>query len=80
MLKMDNGTAEKKIKFCPMLTGKEERKALTYGAGDYTVPVLRICRREDCAAFDKDKNWCNHYNTPVEYNVKVVYDPGSEDY
>lgn len=70
----------KTIKFCPLLLGREERKALTYGAGDYIVPVLYACKREDCVAFDSEKKWCNHYNQPTEYKYTVKYEPESEDY
>lgn len=57
---------DSKIKFCPLLTGKEERKALTYGQGDYVVPTLRVCMQENCVAFDSGEKWCNHYNSPIE--------------
>lgn len=59
-----------KLKFCPMLVGKQEVKALTIGAGDCVIPTFQICLQEHCAAFvekyDGEK-WCNHYHTQVEY-------------
>ena len=56
-----------KIKFCPMLTGQEEVKALMIGQGDCVIPTLRVCMQENCVAFDSGKKWCNHYHSPVEY-------------
>ncbi len=61
-----------KIKFCPLLTGKEEVKALTIGQGDYVVPTFHVCLQEHCVAFvekhDGEK-WCNYYNSSVEYKT-----------
>lgn len=53
-----------------MLTGQQEIKALTMGFGDYTVPILRECLLEHCAAYTKtleNDGFCNHYHTKVEY-------------
>ena len=45
--------AEKeKFKFCPLLIGKQEVKAVTYGQGDYTVPVLHPCVGNKCVAYN----------------------------
>lgn len=60
----------KKIKFCPMLTGQQEVKALTIGSGDYTVPIMRLCLLEHCTAYTKTiggEGFCKHYHTKVEY-------------
>lgn len=59
-----------KLKFCPMLTGKQEVKALTIGTGDCVIPTFQICLQDHCAAFAEKhggEKWCNHYHTQVEY-------------
>ena len=59
-----------KIKFCPMLTGKEEVKALMIGRGDCVIPIFRMCIQEHCAAFIRTvdgKGKCNHYHAFVDY-------------
>lgn len=64
---------DSKIKYCPMLTGKEEVKALTIGQGDIVIPTLRVCVQEHCAAFVEKyggEKWCNHYHSSVEYNAE----------
>lgn len=61
---------DRKIKFCPLLTGQEEVKALMIGQGDCVVPTQRVCIQENCVAFDGGEKWCNHYNSPVECWVK----------
>ena len=55
------------VKICPMLTGKEERKAVAFGQGDVVVPTFRECLQEHCAAFIVGKYYCNHYHTCVLY-------------
>ena len=65
-----------KIKFCPMLTGKKEVKALTIGQGDYVVPTLNVCLQEHCTAFVENyfgEKWCNHYHSRVEYKAESEY-------
>lgn len=54
-----------KFKSCPMLTGKQEYKALMRGQGDAVMPVLRECLREHCAAYVANGHKCNHYHTIV---------------
>ena len=64
---------DSKIKFCPMLVGKEEVKALTIGQGDYVIPTFHVCLQEHCAAFVEKyggEKWCNHYHSPVEYRAE----------
>lgn len=59
-----------KLKFCPMLTGKEEVKALTIGHGDCVIPTFQVCLQEHCAAFVKTIGGggkCNHYHSLVDY-------------
>ena len=54
-----------KLKFCPMLTGKEEVKALTIGQGDCVIPTLHVCLQEHCVAYVKTldgRGKCSHYH------------------
>lgn len=39
------------FKMCPLMIGKEERKALTYGQGDVVVPIIYPCIGEKCMAY-----------------------------
>lgn len=52
------------IKFCPDLTTHEEVKAMLIGQGDYTIPILHACIKEQCAAYKDGK--CLKYDNEVE--------------
>ena len=39
------------FKMCPLMIGKEEHKAYTYGQGDYTVPIMYPCVGEKCVSY-----------------------------
>lgn len=65
---------ERGIKICPMLTGKKEVKGLACTEGNCTIPVLKPCIQEHCAAFEKKGYWdlrCNLYHTRVNFDVEV---------
>ena len=67
---LTRGQGMNKIKFCPLLTGQVEVKALMIGQGDYVIPTFNVCLQEHCAAFAEKpggEKWCNHYNSSVEY-------------
>lgn len=51
------------LKFCPLLVGKEEHKAIAIGQGDIVVPILYPCIEDSCIAY-KDGE-CQIYNNPV---------------
>lgn len=42
------------FKMCPLMIGKEEHKAIAYGQGDYTVPIIYPCIGEKCMAYEKN--------------------------
>ena len=52
-----------KLLFCPLLTGKEEVKAMVIGHGDFVRPVLNVCIKEMCVAYED--GFCKHYSTSV---------------
>ncbi len=63
-----------KLKICPMLTGKEERKALCIGQGDVVIPTLRECLKEHCSAYvitGYGQGHCNHYHSDVFYEEEL---------
>ena len=39
------------FKMCPLMIGKEERKAIAYGQGDCIVPIIYPCIGEKCMAY-----------------------------
>lgn len=47
-------------KMCPLMIGKEERKAYKYGQGDIVVPILYPCIGEKCMAYDGNGN-CDYW-------------------
>ncbi len=53
----------KELLFCPLLTGKEEVKAMVIGHGDFVRPVLNVCIKEMCVAYED--GFCKHYNKSV---------------
>ncbi len=59
-----------KFKMCPLMIGKEERKAITYGQGDFVVPILYPCIGEKCMAYDGKGN-CDYWlrTTRIESEV-----------
>lgn len=60
------------IKYCPDLTGYEEVKAAFVGHGDFTIPILRECIKEACAAY-KD-GYCKKYQNKVDFEEDVTED------
>lgn len=56
-----------KFKCCPDLTSHEEVKAIMYGQGDFTRPILHACLKEKCVAFG-EPYWCFKYKQSVIYN------------
>ena len=60
-----------KLKFCPDLTTYEEVKAVLIGQGDFTRPVLHVCMKEKCVAYDGKFNMCDKYKNSVIYYDEV---------
>lgn len=58
--------------FCPLLVGKEERKAIMIGQGDVVVPILYPCIKDKCVAYRGSDNYCEHFK-------KCVYRGESEE-
>lgn len=58
-----------KLKFCPLLVGKEERKAIMVGQGDIVVPILYPCIKDKCIAY-KDGE-CHFYHSPVTLDEHI---------
>lgn len=56
------------IKFCPDLTGYEEREGLMVGSGKFRVPTLNTCIKDKCVAY-KEGN-CMKYDNNTEYFSK----------
>lgn len=40
------------FKMCPLMIGKEERKAITYAQCDRVVPIMYPCIGAKCMAYD----------------------------
>ena len=60
-----------KFKYCPDLTSHEEVKAIMYGQGDFTRPILHVCLKEKCVAYDSQTSMCDKYKNSVIYYDEV---------
>ena len=52
------------IKFCPDLTGYEEREGYIIGSGKFKVPTINPCLKNKCVAYKNGH--CMKYDNEVE--------------
>lgn len=57
------------FKMCPLMIGKEEHKAITYGQGDYTVPIMYSCIGKKCMAYEKN-GMCGYWLKATKVEVE----------
>ena len=63
-----------KLKICPDLTSYETKESILVGHGTCTMPVLHVCLKEKCVAYDSKFNMCDKYKN------NVIYDDGAEEW
>lgn len=60
------------LKFCPLLTGPEDRK--TYNVGQVEVTAVRMheCIKDQCAAYFDMTDYCQHFQCDVYTEAQEV--------